>query len=494
MDELLLAATAETCRPYPRRVLEPEAWSHLLTLEPATELLAMWADTIAVHALLRSGTQIRPVSVLTRAGRYPALSPHRPAAAWFERAIADLWGHRADGASDERPWLDHGRWTHAAPLSPKPVPRAGMAEPPHFLAVGSDDLHQHPLGPIHGTFAEPAHYRVHACGEHVVSLELRLGYAHKGTLGLMRGKSPRAAARFACRLSGDSAVAHAIAFARAAEAATGTDAPPRAHALRGVMAEIERIANHLGDIGAIAGAAAFPLITSRTAVHRETLLRAAEVAFGHRLMMDAVIPGGVAADIAAEGAQTIRVAIEAVAEASAPLARLYDESGSLAERTVGTGRTPPELVARFAAGGIVGRAAGRALDVRTLLGSPPYDGLAFKIPVLTAGDVDARVQLRFAEIGSSIEVLRRWLGALPDGAVSVPLPMASGEGIGWAEGFRGDIWHWLRLDGGQIGSVFPRDPSWLQWPLLEAAMRDAEVTDLPLIAASFNASVSGVDL
>ncbi|HEX3347109.1 MAG TPA: nickel-dependent hydrogenase large subunit, partial [Acetobacteraceae bacterium] len=354
--------------------------------------------------------------------------------------------------------------------------------------------HQIPVGPVHAGIIEPGHFRFHASGETVVRLEVRLGYLHKGTLGLMRGKSPRAAARFACRLSGDSAVAHAIAFARAAEAATGTDAPPRAHALRAVMAEIERIANHIGDFGAIANDASFAFLLARAGVHREAFLRAAFVAFEHRLMMDAVIPGGVAADIAPGGVEAILAAVEALSGELHQLTRVYEDYASLVDRMVGTGITAPELVARFAAGGVIGRAAGRDFDLRKWPGYPPYDALDLAVPVLREGDVDARVRIRLSEIWESVKLLRTLLGALPDGAVSVPLPMASGEGIGWAEGFRGDIWHWLRLDGGQIGSMFMRDPSWLQWPLLEAAIRDNIVADFPLINKSFNCSYSGVDL
>jgi Ni,Fe-hydrogenase III large subunit len=151
-------------------------------------------------------------------------------------------------------------------------------------------------------------------------------------------------------------------------------------------------------------------------------------------------------------------------------------------------------VAAFAPGGFIGRAAGRDFDLRRSPGYPPYDAAGFAPPVRGEGDVDARAHIRMAEIAVSIAMVRAWLAALPGGAISVPLPMASGEGIGWAEGFRGDIWHWLRLDGGLIGSVAMRDPSWLQWPLLEAAIQGNIVADFPLINKSFNCSYSGVDL
>jgi Ni,Fe-hydrogenase III large subunit len=381
-----------------------------------------------------------------------------------------------------------------APLSPRPLSSAGAAGPMEFLPVEGDDIHQVPVGPVHAGTIEPGHFRLHAQGETVVRLEIRLGYTHKGTLGLMRGKSPRAAARFAARLSGDSTVAQSLAFARAAEAAAASEPPPRALALRAVMAELERLANHLGDCGAIVNDASFAFLPARFGFHREAMLRAAAAAFGHRLMMDLVIPGGIVADIAPEGAAAILHALAALEAELPELMRVYEDYASLADRMVATGVVSAELAARFAAGGFVGRASGRNFDLRKLPGYAPYDRLEFTVPVLNEGDVDARWRIRAAEIVQSTALLRALLAGLPAGPISVQLSMASGEAIGWAEGFRGDIWHWLRLDGGMIGAVFMRDPSWLQWPLLESAIFGNIVADFPLCNKSFNCSYSGVDL
>jgi Ni,Fe-hydrogenase III large subunit len=465
----------------------------------APELLALWADPARVYALLHDTAAPAPdsawflASVAVENGGYPALSPHCPASAWFERMIADLWGHAAEGAVDARPWLDHGTWPVTAPLSLRPRPRATSPEPKDFLPVDAEDYHQIALGPVHAGIAEPGHFRLSAQGETVLRLEVRLGWVHKGTLALMRGKSPRAAARFAARLSGDTTVAHSVAFARAAEAASETDAPPRATALRAVMTELERVANHLGDCGAIAGAT-IPFLAARFGLHREAVLRASAVAFGHRLMMDAVVPGGVAADLTPGGAEAILRALGAVDEDVPERARVFDGISPALERMVGTGVVAPSLARAFAAGGPVGRASGRAFDVRRTPGYAPYDRLEVGVPVLAEGDVDARLRIRLAELKESSRLVRALLADLPEGAVSVPLPQASGEGIGWAEGCRGDIWHWLRLEGGQIAALFMRDPGWLQWPLLEAATAGGTVDDFPLSLASFNASASGVDL
>ncbi|HKM63379.1 MAG TPA: NADH-quinone oxidoreductase subunit C [Acidisphaera sp.] len=458
--------------------------------------IGLWADTQVVYALY--APQADPPRLLrteVENGRYPALSPHRPAAAWFERAVHDLWGHTADGAVDHRPWLDHGRWPVTHPLAIRPEPRVGGApEPPTFLPAEGDDLHQVPVGPIHAGIIEPGHFRFTAQGETVVRLETLLGYTHKGTLALMRTKSPRAAARYAARLSGDSTVAHSIAFARAAEAASSVEAPPRAATLRAVMAEVERIANHLGDIGAVCGDVAFAAMQATCGQLRETLLRACAQAFGHRLMMDAVIPGGLAADILPEGAAALRAAADTIAASMPDIRRVYDGYASLTDRMTGTGIVPPGLARAFGAGGYVARASGQRVDARAEPGYPPYDYHPRPVTTLDAGDVDARLRIRLAEIDDSLSLLRDLLHVLQAGPISVGLPQASGEGIGWAEGFRGDCWCWLRLDAGLIAAAFLRDPSWMHWPLLEAAVPGNIIGDFPLINKSINASYSGVDL
>jgi Ni,Fe-hydrogenase III large subunit len=404
--------------------------------EPSPPLLALWADTHDVYALLRSGAVSLLVSTEVEDGGYPALSPVRPWAAWFERMVHDLWGHDAIGGSDQRPWLDHGRWPNSAPMALRPG-TDGRTEQPEFHFA--EDPDQIPLGPARGGIEPAAHLRLGVRGETIVRLETRLGYTHKGTLGLMRGKSPRAAARFAARLAGEATVAHSAAFARATEAALACEVPPRALALRDIMAEVERIAGHLDALSAVAEAAGTAVLAERFAWHGEAIRRATDVAFGHRLMMDCVIPGGVAADIAPGGGESLGRALSGIA---------------------------PEL--------------------------PVLRPIERQLP--TAGDAAALVSDRLRAIAEGVRLARVLLGGVPEGAVSLPLAGGSGEGLGWANGAHGEIWHWLRLDHGQIASAFLCDPAWIRWPLLEAAMAGAQVEDLPLIMASFGLSVSGMDL
>ncbi len=484
--DLIRAADTEPCRPWPRHLLTRASWTGMVAAlaRDGAVLLGLWADTIQVHALLREGSDVRLASVPVEAGRYPALSPTRPAAALFERMIRDLWGHIAESGRDDRTWLDHGRWPLAHPLSPRPGIPGGAVEPPEFASLDEPCVMQIPLGPIHGTIGEPAHLRLTTRGDTVLRAEARLGYAHKGTLALMRGKSPRTAARFVARLAAEATVAHSIAFARATEAALDVEAPPRAAALRAVMAEQERIAGHLDAIGEMAAEAGLAALHAAAGREREVLLRAADRAFGHRLMMDVAVPGGVAADIASDGAATLRDAARAVAGGLPALQRRMEP---LLARLEGLG-----VITAPAVGGVVGRAAGHGFDARAL--DPAYGASGLAVPTERAGDAASRCRVRLAEIADSLRLLGEWLRTLPDGPTSIALPPESGEGIGCAESLRGSIWHWLRLDHGQIAAAFPSDPGWGLWPLAEAALARAAVEDVRMIRLSCGLPVSGLDL
>jgi Ni,Fe-hydrogenase III large subunit len=491
-------------RPWPRAELTREAWTRLAERLAGErwEVAALWGEPDQVHAALRdpdAGLYV-VVSCPCPDGRYLSLARVRPGVARMERATRDLFGLMPDGVDDLRPWLDHGRWSMRRPLAAEPEPRtldepAAQATDYRFLPVEGEGVHQIPVGPVHAGIIEPGHFRFHANGETVVRLEERLGYVHKGIERLMQGKTVAEAARLASRVSGDSAVAHSIAFARAVEAALDRPCPPRADYLRALMAELERIANHLGDFGAICNDASFAFMQAEATTLREDVLRVCGRVFGHRLMFDKVVPGGVATDIATIGIEAIRALTRAIRQRFKRLVHVYDSKPSLLDRTIATGAIGSHLVHRFAAGGVIGRAAGRGVDARTTPGYAPYDQLEFVVPELPQGDVHARVMIRIREIRQSLRLIRQILERLPEGPYFAELPAVAGEGMAVVEGFRGDILTWVRLDhDGRVLRCFPRDPSWLQWPLLEAAIEGNIVADFPLCNKSFNCSYAGHDL
>ena len=500
-DLIGTARQSDAHRPVPRAIVDAAGWRRAAEAlrDGRVTLLGLWGDRAAVHmaVLDEPAGDFIVLSLDCASRRFPSVGALHPPAIRLERAIRDLFGLEAEGAPDARPWLDHGRWGVAQPLDHAPRPRHGDAAPYVFLRAEGESLHQVAVGPVHAGIIEPGHFRFSAGGETVVRLEERLGYVHKGIEKLMEGAGLDRAAQLAARASGDSTVAYVVAFARAAEAALDLAVPPRAHWLRALMAELERLANHLGDIGAICNDASFALMQAHCAVLRERVLRASDACFGHRLMRDCVVPGGVAVDLAPAGIAALHALRDEVRRRFPPLIALYDNTTSLQDRTVGTGILRPELARQFGAGGYVGRASDRAFDARRSPGYAPYDQLTFTVPVRQRGDVDARVWIRIDEVGQSLDLVGQLLERLPSGAIRLPLPGngRSAEGAALVEGFRGDILVWLRLAAnGAVERCHLRDPSWFQWPLIEAAVEGNIIADFPLCNKSFNCSYSGHDL
>ncbi len=485
--------------PWPRYRVDTATWTAVGEALGRGEgdLLALWGARQTVHMAVRAADETPlVVSLPVTDGAFPSIGRHHAPAIRLERAICDLYGLTAIGAPDTRRWLDHEQWGVRAPLGAnEPAPLGDPAGYP-FQPVIGQGLHQVAVGPVHAGTIEPGHFRFTVNGETVARVEARFGYTHKGTAGLTSGADLAAATRVVARTSGDSTVAASFAFARAVEAALGIEAPPRARILRGVMAELERIANHVGDIGAICNDAAFALLHAYCGILRERVLAACDAAFGHRLMMDCIVPGGLARNIAGDGPRLLTRLLDELTPQFDEIVRYYDDTPSLLERTRSTGIVSRELAHRFAAGGHVGRASGRDFDSRRDLAYPPYDAFSFDVPKLEAGDVDARVWVRIHEVNASMKLLRVWLASLPESPIAVAVPPAVEpcEGVAMAEAFRGDLFVWLRIMGERVERCHVRDASWFQWPLIEAAVEGNIIADFPICNKSFNCSYSGPDV
>ena len=492
-------------RSWPRVAVGADIWRGIgeALREGKLDLLGEWGDEGAVHcALYEPATrQACLASIDASSGRVPSLAVFHGSALRLERTIQDLFELEMVGIPDHRPWLDHGRWALRTPLAEPSrvvVRSAGASDRYRFLGADGPSLHQIPVGPVHAGIIEPGHFRFTASGETVVRLEERLGYTHKGIERLLYGKTIDEGARIAARVSGDSTVAYSFAYARAVETALDFHPPPRALGLRAIMAELERIANHLGDVGAICNDAAFSMMHAECGILREQTLRACAAAFGHRLMMDRVVPGGVATDLTPAGHEVLLALTQLLRRQFPELIELYDNTASLQDRTVGTGVVSAALAAEFAAPGYGGRASGRAFDARVSLPYPPYNTLPVEMAGRTEGDVDARVWVRIQEIERSTAWLEAALAALPRTPVRFPMADSaetSVEGTALVEGFRGDVLVYARLSPeGRLERCHLRDPSWFLWPLLEAAIEGNIVADFPLCNKSFNCSYSGQDL
>ena len=465
----------------------------------ASDMLSLWSDGASVFlAVFEKDTQsVCIVSLDCAASRsFPTVGYLHPPAIRQERTIRDIYGLEATGAPDRRRWLDHGRWGLRHPGGQR-EPLETANDPYAFLPAEGEPLHQIPVGPVHAGIIEPGHFRFSANGEVVVRLEERLGFVHKGVEQLLRGAPLDRAAKIAARVSGDSTVAYGLAFAQAVETALEIEVPERAVYLRALMAELERLANHLGDIGAICNDAAFSLMLAHCGIVREEILRAAAQCFGHQLMMDRIAPGGVTTDLTEAGAASLRALVGRIEIRLPRLVAVYGDTTSLQDRTVATGVLDAQLAAQYASGGFVGRASGRTFDARKAIGYAPYPSLSFDVGSSTAGDVDARVWVRFDEANASLKIIKQILDRLPGGEIAAKVDASRAapcEGASLVEGFRGDVFAWLCIESGVVRCAHLRDPSWFQWPLLEIAIKGNIVADFPLCNKSFNCSYSGHDL
>jgi Ni,Fe-hydrogenase III large subunit/Ni,Fe-hydrogenase III component G len=432
---------------------------------------------------------------------YADLSVIFPNAARLQRAACDMLGLRTLGG-DARPWLRHSAW----PADVFPLRRdaelttatpGDTATSYDFVRVEGDGVHEIPVGPVHAGTIEPGHFRFSVVGEKVLRLEERLGYVHKGIEKRFEGLSVMDGARLAARVSGDSAVAYAWAYAMAIEALTAAEPSLRALTLRAVLLERERLANHLGDLGALANDAGFAIGLAQFSRLKEDLLRANAAVWGQRYPMDAIVPGGVRDDVGVDAARALIANLDVIAADIERLREMYDNHAGLQDRFMGAGRITTELAVQLGIVGLAARASGCAQDWRSTLPVAPYLRGACPAIVRPQGDVAARVAVRFDEALASIELSRQWLSALPDGALSVALHAApAGDlGVGGVEGWRGPVFVAARLDAdSRVLRCHPHDPSWHNWPALEHAIIDNIVPDFPLINKSFNLSYSGHDL
>jgi Ni,Fe-hydrogenase III large subunit len=357
-------------------------------------------------------------------------------------------------------------------------------------------VHEIAVGPVHAGTIEPGHFRFSVVGEKVLRLEERLGYTHKGVAKRFEAMSQKDGHRLAARLSGDSAVANSWAFCAALEGIAQTSCPARAVSLRALALEHERLANHLGDLGALGNDAGFAFGLTQFSRMKEDLLRANASVFGARYLMDYVVPGGVAADLPGHAQAILLGLYRDLEDGVLNLRSIYDEHAGIQDRFREAGRLKHDLAVRLGSIGLVGRASGIALDLRVDHPWTPYDRLPTKLVTKTAGDVAARAQLRFDEIFESLRICRLLLEDLSTGAIRVEIPFAEPDsfGIGLTEGWRGPTM--IALETGPNGTIrrcHAHDPSWQNWPLLEYAILGNIVPDFPLINKSFNLSYSGHD-
>ena len=466
-------------------------------------LLSLWADAqpASVHAAIQCDATllVLRLSVPDVATPYPGIADIYPAAQRMQRAAADMTGIRSTDA-DARPWLRHAAWpVDHVPLGSTTAPaRAPQTEADAyaFVRVAGDGVHEIPVGPVHAGIIEPGHFRFSVVGEKVLKLEERLGYVHKGIEQRFTQIAALDGHRLAARVSGDSAVAFSWAYCQALEGLCNSALPQRAAWLRALALEAERIANHLGDLGALGNDAGFAFGLAQFSRLKESWLRALQAALGQRYLLDYVVPGGVARDPTHDALAALVECARDTAHVAARIRTIYDEHEGVRDRFVAAGSVAPELAKQLGLVGFAGRASGQEQDLRIDMPFLPYSELQVKRALRTEGDVAARVAVRFDELAESVRLVEAIVARMPSGdhACEVGAP-AAGTAIGLVEGWRGPVMIALTVGAhGAIQRCHPHDPSWQNWPVLEHAIIGNIVPDFPLINKSFNLSYSGHDL
>ncbi len=491
-------------------ITDAAAWLEIARDAAASggRLLALWTtagDAGGAAGRVRAAFLVGGRVLVAALALPDAMTPYRglhelfPAAARMQRAASDLTGVRCD-APDRRPWLRHAAWgVNPAPLAPGSAPAvvADSVDDYAFVRVEGDGVHEIAVGPVHAGIIEPGHFRFSVVGEKVLRLEERLGYVHKGIERRFTELAPLDAHRLAARISGDSAVAYSWAYCQALEGLFGVTPPTRSLFLRALALELERLQNHLGDLGALGNDAGFAFGLSQFSRLKELLARAMQESLGQRYLLDFVVPGGCARDIVPAGAVALERVAGMISNEASALREIYDEHAGVRDRFVGAGQVTPALALQLGLCGLAGRASGQEFDLRVDQPWAPYEQLGARICARTDGDVSARVAVRFDEVQESCALIGRILMRLPAGSprAAVGAAKASGLAVGLIEGWRGPVL--IALDvaaSGAIRRCHAHDPSWQNWPVLEHAIIGNIVPDFPLINKSFNLSYSGHDL
>jgi Ni,Fe-hydrogenase III large subunit len=427
---------------------------------------------------------------------YPAMTPECPEVHLFEREVAEQWGIHPEG----HPWLKPVRFAppRRAGADPfgwsKAPPVAGVMD---FYRVEGEEIHEVAVGPVHAGVIEPGHFRFQCFGEQVLNLEISLGYQHRGVeRALVGGPTPRSI-HYAETLAGDTTIGHATAYCHLVEALGSCAVPARAHAIRGIALELERLANHAGDLGAMAGDVGYLPTSSFCGRLRGDFLNLSAELCGSRFGRSLVRPGGVAFDVDAERSKRMRQRLDLAVRDVADAAALLWNAASVQARFEDAGQVRAEVAEHLGMVGPAARASGISRDARRDQPAGIFRFAQIPVPVLWSGDVYARAQIRALEIERSAVFIRELLGSLPSGETRCPAPSLAPMRVcaSLVEGWRGELCHVALTDEkGRFEAYTVVDPSFHNWIGLAMALRDQQISDFPLCNKSFNLSYCGHDL
>jgi len=453
-------------------------------------------DGIALYCVLSSKADAT-LGVLGTAltdGSFTSLVPYAPQLHLFEREMAEQYGVIFEG----HPWMKPVRFAPPMATPPGFCPtgpgRIGIMD---FYQVEGSEVHEVAVGPVHAGIIEPGHFRFQCLGEEVLHLEISLGYQHRGVEQLVLGGPHPVTFRQMETVAGDTTIGHGLAYAMCVEALSGARVPARAHDLRGIGGELERLANHTGDLGAIAGDVGYlPTASFCGRIRGDFLNLSAEIC-GSRFGRGLVTPGGVNFDVGRELAATLRSRIQTARDELTNAVELLWDTPSVLARLEGTGTVTRETALELGLVGPAARASGLSRDIRC---DHPYGIYSMtQIPVVTAraGDVYARTLVRWLEIEKSLDFVEEQLGQLPGGGIKNQVGALGADRLAVAltEGWRGEICHVALTDErGRFERYKICDPSFHNWTGLAMALRGGQISDFPLNNKSFNLSYCGFDL
>lgn len=433
---------------------------------------------------------------------FPSLARRYPNTAMYEREIMSLFGLTAEGHPDPRSIILHEEnWPkNTYPLrkdfawnTTVPETRSGTYR---FNIVKGEGIYEIPVGPVHAGIIEPGHFRFSMAGEEMVALEPRLGWVHKGVEKLFENLPMEKHLTLAEHISGDSSFAHALAYSQGIETLTKTTVPDRVRFLRVIFAEMERIANHCGDIGAIMLDTGHSFGGSNGARMRERVLQMNEILTGSRFLRGVVVPGGMTKDIKGSAGEKLTNFLKDLRKDFAEVIEVADSDPTLQNRLVTTGRLSRDVAKDYGALGIAARCTGIEKDARVEYPYAAYDSFTVPIAIEQDGDVNARFHVRIREVYASIDLILEALELMPDGSIMKlmnKLPEA-GMIISVVEGWRGEIAYAIVAEKGTLTRVKVRDTSFINWQLFPHIIHKDIVPDFPLINKSFNLSYTGNDL